>query len=382
MASQAEDGRGDYKVGSEQRHGEGQCPPERRADEQGFSNSWAAYEGSRGVCEPLVQTLATQVSVRALGVHPTQISRLSFAEAHNPWRYGVRAPWRRQRRQRRRPLFGPVTDPMVAGRRVRDAWAEHMFETGVQDQLGVDLPMMGRRRPVADVLEGATLWLRPKTPMGMPGMTITDATKRRMIAGHICTTMTTLSATATGEHARRADETAASGANLVKDPVCGMVVDPHTTKHRVQYAGRPYYFCSAGCQSKFMADPAPYADREKPKAEEVPEGTIYTCPMHPEIRQVGPGSCPICGMALEPVLVTADAAPNPELADMTCRFWIGLVLTLPVFALEMGGHLVGLDHWIPRSTSNWIQMASRGPSAAVRRSSALPTKSRATSSRP
>ena len=140
-----------------------------------------------------------------------------------------------------------------------------------------------------------------------------------------------------------------------------MVVDPHTTKHRVQYAGRPYYFCSAGCQSKFMADPAPYADREKPKAEEVPEGTIYTCPMHPEIRQVGPGSCPICGMALEPVLVTADAAPNPELADMTRRFWIGLVLTLPVFALEMGGHLVGLDHWIPRSTSNWMQMALATP---------------------
>src|SRR5262249_44309430 len=73
-----------------------------------------------------------------------------------------------------------------------------------------------------------------------------------------------------------------------------------------------------------------------------PDGTIYTCPMHPQIRQVGPGVCPICGMALEPELATAEAAPNPELADMTRRFWIALVLTLPVLALEMGGHLTNL----------------------------------------
>ena len=79
--------------------------------------------------------------------------------------------------------------------------------------------------------------------------------------------------------------------------------------------------------------------------------------MHPEIRQVGPGSCPICGMALEPVLVTAEAAPNLELIDMTRRFWIGLALTVPVLVLEMGAHLTGLDHAIPRSVSNWVQMA-------------------------
>jgi Cu+-exporting ATPase len=83
--------------------------------------------------------------------------------------------------------------------------------------------------------------------------------------------------------------------------------------------------------------------------------------MHPEIRQVGPGSCPICGMALEPVLVTAEAAPNPELAGMTRRFWIGLVLSLPVLVLEMGGHLMGLDHYVPRAASNWIQMALATP---------------------
>ena len=133
----------------------------------------------------------------------------------------------------------------------------------------------------------------------------------------------------------------------VKDPVCGMMVDPHTTTHRAQYQGNPYYFCSSGCQSKFMAEPANYAaPATERKADAVPEGTIYTCPMHPEIRQVGPGSCPICGMALEPVLATAETGPSHELVDMTRRFWIGLVLTLPVFALDMGGHLVGIDHLV------------------------------------
>src|SRR5262249_55335415 len=87
----------------------------------------------------------------------------------------------------------------------------------------------------------------------------------------------------------------------------------------------------------------------------IPEGTIYTCPMHPQIRQVGPGFCPICGMALEPELVAAEAAPNPELADMTRRFWIGLVLTLPVLALEMGGHLTNLHMLLGQSWSNWLQ---------------------------
>jgi Cu+-exporting ATPase len=148
----------------------------------------------------------------------------------------------------------------------------------------------------------------------------------------------------------------------VKDPVCGMMVDPHTTKHRVHHYGKPHYFCSAGCRTKFEADPARYVNgRPAMKAEAVPEGMIYTCPMHPEVRQVGPGSCPICGMALEPVLVTAEAAPNAELVDMTRRFWIGLALSLPVLALEMGGHLTGLDHYVPRGTSNWIQMALGTP---------------------
>ncbi|MFC4173265.1 heavy metal translocating P-type ATPase [Microvirga sp. GCM10011540] len=154
----------------------------------------------------------------------------------------------------------------------------------------------------------------------------------------------------------------ATDAGKVKDPVCGMMVDPHTTTHRAQYQGKPYYFCSPGCQSKFMADPAKYAEPSAERtAEAVPEGTIYTCPMHPQIRQVGPGSCPICGMALEPVVATAETGPSHELTDMTRRFWIGLALTLPVFALEMGGHLIGIDHLIPRTTSNWIQMLLATP---------------------
>ena len=146
----------------------------------------------------------------------------------------------------------------------------------------------------------------------------------------------------------------------IKDPVCGMTVDPHKTAHRVTHAGQPYYFCSAGCRTKFLADPERYLGPAQ-AAESVPEGTIYTCPMHPEIRQVGPGSCPICGMALEPLLATAESGPNPELADMSRRFWVGLVLSVPVLLLEMGGHLTGLNHLIPRSISNWLQFALATP---------------------
>src|SRR5882724_10002300 len=96
-----------------------------------------------------------------------------------------------------------------------------------------------------------------------------------------------------------------SDAGRVKDPVCGMTVDPATAKHRAEHEGRPYYFCCAGCNAKFTAKPAGYlAPQPAPAPEKLAEGTVYTCPMHPEIRQVGPGSCPICGMALEPERVT------------------------------------------------------------------------------
>jgi Cu+-exporting ATPase len=168
------------------------------------------------------------------------------------------------------------------------------------------------------------------------------------------------------DHDRRPHEAAdhdhggqAGAEHLVKDPVCGMWVDPHATKHRAEHNGQPYYFCSAGCREKFLVDPA--HDVDASKVGPVPAATVYTCPMHPEIRRVGPGSCPICGMALEPVLVTADAEPSYELVDMTRRFWIGLVLSAPVMALEMGGHLTNLDHLISQQRSNWIQMLLATP---------------------
>ena len=92
-----------------------------------------------------------------------------------------------------------------------------------------------------------------------------------------------------------------------------------------------------------------------------PDGTIYTCPMHPQIRQPGPGNCPVCGMTLEPVMVTADSAPSAELSDMTRRFWIGTTLAVPVLALSMGGNVLGLDHLVSPFTSNWIQLALATP---------------------
>jgi Cu+-exporting ATPase len=146
-----------------------------------------------------------------------------------------------------------------------------------------------------------------------------------------------------------------------RDPVCGMSVDPHTTKHHADHAGRTFHFCSAGCRTKFVADPVKYLSPADAAVPQVPAGSIYTCPMHPEIRQVGPGSCPICGMALEPDVATADDGPNPELIDFTRRFWVGLALTLPLLALEMGGHLFGIDKLVPRQMSNWLQLLLATP---------------------
>src|SRR5688572_12554325 len=102
----------------------------------------------------------------------------------------------------------------------------------------------------------------------------------------------------------------AGAADAVRDPVCGMSVDPATSRHRAEHHGETYHFCSAGCRAKFVTDPEKYlrAKSEPPKAR---PGTIYTCPMHPQIRQEGPGTCPLCGMALEPENPAAETAPNP-----------------------------------------------------------------------
>lgn len=150
-----------------------------------------------------------------------------------------------------------------------------------------------------------------------------------------------------------------AAAALATDPVCGMKVDSATAKHRFSYKGQDYLFCGARCRERFEAEPEKFlSPREREPA--APAGTIYTCPMHPEVRQVGPGSCPICGMALEPEQVSLDDAPDPELIDMIRRFWIALALTAPVFVIEMGRHL-GLMHLLPPGWSNWISLVLATP---------------------
>ena len=148
------------------------------------------------------------------------------------------------------------------------------------------------------------------------------------------------------------------------DPVCGMDVDPLDHEHELRNAGKLVQFCSADCKATFAANPAKYANgmpSVPPTASD--SGVLYTCPMHPQIRQYGPGSCPICGMALEPLTLTAEAPENPELIDMTRRFWVGLVLALPVFLLEMGAHVSALDvhRWIAPTTVSWIEFALATP---------------------
>jgi Cu+-exporting ATPase len=185
-----------------------------------------------------------------------------------------------------------------------------------------------------------------------------------------------------------------------KDPVCGMTVDPGRSL-RHEHEGKSYFFCNPRCLEKFRAAPQKYTE---PMGHTVagasssqPTSTVYICPMHPEVRQPEPGTCPkcgmalepdialaavrrieyvcpmhpqivrdapgfcpICGMALEPRTVTAEAAPNPELADMTRRFWIGLALTIPLLLLDMGGHFLNL-HRIPAGLANWLQLVLATP---------------------
>ncbi len=165
-----------------------------------------------------------------------------------------------------------------------------------------------------------------------------------------------------GRHGGGDQEPGVENSGVAIDPVCGMSVKRETAKHRLEYRGQEYFFCGARCRERFAAEPEKFLkpkESEQPKPA-APAGTIYTCPMHPEVRQVGPGSCPICGMALEPEQVSLDDAPDPELIDMTRRFRIALVLTLPVFAIEMGSH-VGLMHLVPPMWSNWISFALSTP---------------------
>ena len=146
----------------------------------------------------------------------------------------------------------------------------------------------------------------------------------------------------------------------VKDPVCGMDVDPQTGKPSAVHDGMTYHFCSNGCRTKFVADPAKYLSPRLEAPVPVAAGTKWTCPMDPEIVRDAPGACPICGMALEPMLPSLEAG-NPELQAMSRRFWVSLALTMPVFALEMGGHLFGWTFGLSHTSSIWVQAGLVAP---------------------
>jgi Cu+-exporting ATPase len=141
-----------------------------------------------------------------------------------------------------------------------------------------------------------------------------------------------------------------------------MKVTPAVAKHRADHEGKDYFFCSVGCRTKFANDPGHYLKPAKDRMQDAPPGAVWTCPMHPEVRQDHPGACPICGMALEPETVSLDSGPSAELVDMSRRFWIALILALPVFLLEMSGHLVPtLHHLVPMRWSVWIQLILATP---------------------
>ncbi|MBY6158906.1 heavy metal translocating P-type ATPase [Pseudooceanicola nitratireducens] len=146
-----------------------------------------------------------------------------------------------------------------------------------------------------------------------------------------------------------------------KDVVCGMTVERATAAHMSKHAGEKFYFCSAGCQTKFDAAPEDYLG-DRPAPEPMPEGTMYTCPMDPEIVQDHPGDCPICGMALEPMTPTLDSGPHPEFVDFKRRLWLTAPLALAVFVLEMGAHMgLPFADWIGHRAFGWVQFALATP---------------------
>ncbi len=153
-----------------------------------------------------------------------------------------------------------------------------------------------------------------------------------------------------------------------RDAVCGMTVERATAAHVARHDGERFYFCSSGCQSRFEADPDAYlGDRPTPRA--MPEGTEYTCPMHPEIVQDHPGDCPKCGMALEPMTPSADSGPNPEYVDFKRRLRITAPLALAIFILEMGSHVgIPFADWMGHTFFSWLQLALATPVVWVCRS--------------
>jgi len=146
----------------------------------------------------------------------------------------------------------------------------------------------------------------------------------------------------------------------VRDPVCGMSVEPATAAHHATHAGQDYHFCSAGCRMKFIADPNQYLAATPAPVAQAMAGAIWTCPMHPQIRRPGPGTCPICGMALEPEAPSLDDGPNPELVDFTRRWWVSAVLSVPLLVLTMVTDLFKL-HLVSPAISQWVQLALAAP---------------------
>ncbi len=152
---------------------------------------------------------------------------------------------------------------------------------------------------------------------------------------------------------------------LELDPVCGMTVDPNRAAGSYEYKGKTYYFCSKHCVHRFAENPEQFLKPEPPATVQIQTRPAqkYTCPMHPEIVRDAPGSCPICGMALEPVTVSLEDEENPELVDMNRRFWVCLFLAIPVFAIGMSDLIPGepLQHRVGQSTLNWIQLVLATP---------------------
>ncbi|HEX2639893.1 MAG TPA: HAD-IC family P-type ATPase, partial [Pyrinomonadaceae bacterium] len=157
---------------------------------------------------------------------------------------------------------------------------------------------------------------------------------------------------------KHGDMTAAPAGEFT-DPVCGMKVSAGSAAGKYDYKGEIYYFCSKGCETKFKSDPEKYLNPTQ--QEDLPQDVEYTCPMHPEIVQIGPGSCPICGMALEPKEITLDDKPDPELIDMKRRFWVSAVLTLPVFVLAMAEMLPSFHAYVSPRLSIWVQFVLSTP---------------------
>jgi Cu+-exporting ATPase len=172
----------------------------------------------------------------------------------------------------------------------------------------------------------------------------------------------------TGSHEPAPKSAADAVADTATDPVCGMRVSRKDARHTYRHAGETRYFCSSRCREKFIADPARYpggAEHGAHAAETaagLPQGTLYTCPMHPEIVQEGPGHCPKCGMALEPRGVPAGDMPNAELADVTHRLRIGAAFAIPILVIAMGPDLgLPLGRWLSPQTAGWIELTLATP---------------------